>query len=464
MLTALGCVVVFALMALLMATNRLSALLALPIMAIAIALVAGMPLADIGHAVVQNGSVMLSGAIITTMVGAILAQVINRFGIGSRLVRWAAEFSGDNPLVLGLCLLLVTAVLFSSMGGLGAVIMVGSIVLPVLASVGMSAQTAAGVMLLGLSLGGLFNLANWTLYIEVLKVPIEQIQSFAAIFGAAFALVAVLYLFWEADNRQRIRALPVVGALLLLVGGGLALVHAAPPLAPGVAGGLKLGGALAIGLGMAAAAIHRQLRPGPDVPTYALLAPVVPLVLVLGYSVDIIPAFGVGIVYAVATTWKRGHLNTFTQAVFEGISAVVPVMVLMMGIGMLVAAVTDDAVKQALTPYLAALVPHDPVGYVLAFSALAPLALYRGPLNTFGLGSGLATLLLSSGLLPAPALAGMLLSVGQVQGVCDPTNTQNIWVANFSGTTTTRLLFKLLPWAWGAAILGLIVSASRFLS
>ncbi len=463
MLTAAGCVVVFAIMALLMATNRLSALLALPIMAIAIALVARVPLPDICHGVIQNGSTMLAGAIITTMVGAVLAQVMSRFGIGDRLIRWAAEFSGDNPLVLGLVMLLVTAALFSTMGGLGAVIMVGSIVLPVLASVGMSAPTAAGVMLLGLSLGGLFNLANWTLYIEVLKVPREQIASFASVFGVAFALIAIAFLFWEADARQRIGALPVVGALAALAGGGMALLHVLPPLSQAGTHWLHLGGAVAIGLGLLAAAVHRQLKPSSDVPAYALLAPLVPLVLVLGFNVDIIPAFVVGIVFALAATWRRGHLNAFTQAVFDGISAVVPVLVLMMGIGMVIAAMTDDAVKQALAPYLSALVPHQPAGYVIAFAALAPLALYRGPLNTFGLGSGLAGLLLSTGLLPGAAIAGMLLSVGQVQGVCDPTNTQNIWVANFSGTTTTRLLFKLLPWAWGAAVVGLGISAARYL-
>ncbi|MBU6427911.1 MAG: hypothetical protein KGR26_02770 [Cyanobacteria bacterium REEB65] len=464
MVTAVGCVGVFVVMALLMATNRLSALLALPAMAIAIGLVARLGANDLFHGVIQGGSTLLYGAIITTMVGGILAQVMQRFGIGVQLVRWAAEFSGDNPLVLGICLLAVTAVLFTSMGGLGAVIMVGSIVLPVLASVGMPATTAAGVVLLGLSLGGLFNLANWTLYIEVLKVPREQIQAFAGMFGLVFGAMAIAYLFWEAEGRHRLQALPFLGALLGLVGGACAMTRLLPSLPPAIMLGAKAAGIAILVLLLGGSWIHRAFRQGPEVPLYALAAPVVPLVLVLGYNMDIIPAFFIGIVHAVASTWRRGHLNAASQAIFEGINAVVPVLVLMMGIGMVVEAVTQQHVQEALGPYLASMVPHQPLPYVLAFGALAPLALYRGPLNTFGLGSGLAVLLLKTGLLPPAAIAGMLLSVGQVQGACDPTNTQNIWVANYTGTSTTQLMFKLLPWAWGLAAVGLVLSAARFLA
>ena len=47
------------------------------------------------------------------------------------------------------------------------------------------------------------------------------------------------------------------------------------------------------------------------------------------------------------------------------------------------------------------------------------------------------------------------MSVGQIQGICDPTNTHNIWIASYLGTNTQALLRKTLPYAWTAVILGL---------
>lgn len=474
MLTALGSLIVFLVMAALMATNRVSALLALPAMALAIAVVAGIPGPDILHVVIQDGATKLGGAIITTMVGAVLAQAMTRFGIGARLVRWAAEFSGDDPFVLGLGLMLVTAVLFSSMGGLGAVIMVGSVVLPVLMSVGLPATTSAGILLLGISLGGMFNLANWKLFIEVLKVPQAEIERFVLPFGLAFALVAASFILFEvvsqaggAARRRALMYFKVGGPSLAAIGALIWGVHAfapgfKPEFGPIHSNALYYGGQVALAIFLVGCWVHRRVDATSDVPAYALLAPILPLFLVLAYKIDMIPAFVLGISHAVLCTWRRGWLNAATQAIFEGISAVVPVLVLMMGIGMVLQAMMHPVVSAAVKPYLQGIVPSTPLPYVVVFGLLAPMSLYRGPLNLFGLGSGLAGLILGTGLLKPPAVMGMLQSVGQVQGVCDPTNTANIWVANFVGSSPTRLMFKTLPWAWTAAILGLILAASRY--
>jgi hypothetical protein len=48
------------------------------------------------------------------------------------------------------------------------------------------------------------------------------------------------------------------------------------------------------------------------------------------------------------------------------------------------------------------------------------------------------------------------MAVVQVQNVCDPTNTQNVWVANFTGTGVERITRLLLPWQVGVATLAAI--------
>ncbi|MBM3266448.1 MAG: hypothetical protein FJZ01_02265 [Candidatus Sericytochromatia bacterium] len=465
MLTALGCLVVFLVFAALMATGRLSALLALPGMALAIALVARIPAADVLDTVLKGGTTMFGEVMVTTMIGAVLAQVMTRFGIGARIVRWAAEFSGDSPFVVGFLLLAVTAVLFSTMGGLGAVIMVGSVVLPVMISAGLRPVTAAGVLVLGISLGGMFNLQNWVFFQEVLQVPQAEIRNFVLIFGPVFALVGALYLYFQLENDHRVKSLPLLAGALGLGAAGIALWMLRDRL-PGVsvsASALK-GMAAAGALALAASWLHRRANPGEAVPGYALLTPIIPLVLVMAFNVPIIPAFLVGILHGVLSTWRPGQVNAATHATFEGISTVVPVLVLLMGIGMVVKAMMHPAVAEAVKPSLTLLIPSQPMMYVLVFGLLAPLSLYRGPFNRFGMGSGFAGLILGTQALPNPAVFGLFESVGQIQGVCDPTNTHNVWISNFVGTSPTKLMLHTLPWAWGAAIAGLVISAVRYLS
>ena len=57
----------------------------------------------------------------------------------------------------------------------------------------------------------------------------------------------------------------------------------------------------------------------------------------------------------------------------------------------------------------------------------------------------------------------LLLSVGQVQGICDPTNTANVWIANHQGIDVNTILFRTLPFVWVAVFLGLGVAGASYL-
>jgi hypothetical protein len=71
------------------------------------------------------------------------------------------------------------------------------------------------------------------------------------------------------------------------------------------------------------------------------------------------------------------------------------------------------------------------------------------------MGSGLVALIEKATTLSGPAVMGMLMSVGQIQGICDPTNTANIWIATYLGTDTQVLLRKTIPYAWVGVVAGL---------
>ena len=134
----------------------------------------------------------------------------------------------------------------------------------------------------------------------------------------------------------------------------------------------------------------------------------------------------------------------------------------MIGIGILVSVVMDPRITEHIGPVVAEIMPSTPIAYILFFAVLAPLALYRGPLNLWGLGLGIAALMMASGVLSPMAIMAALLSVGQIQGICDPTNTHNVWTAAAVDTDVNDILKKTLPFVWITATIGLIIAGSMF--
>jgi hypothetical protein len=53
-----------------------------------------------------------------------------------------------------------------------------------------------------------------------------------------------------------------------------------------------------------------------------------------------------------------------------------------------------------------------------------------------------------STLLQPYAIVAAFLTTGQVQSVCDPTNTANVWMAQFLQDSTDRFLKKTLAYVW----------------
>ncbi|MBX9690852.1 MAG: citrate transporter [Cyanobacteria bacterium] len=442
-----------------MYTRRVSALLALPIMAVVIAIISGIPGKDILDTVISSGSLMLHNAYTTTMFGAILAELMNRHGIAKALVRWVAEFAGDNPYLLGVILTFVTALLFSTLGGLGAVIMIGTIILPVMLSIGISNVTAGGLYLFGISLGGMFNLASWQVYKDVLEVDQPTIVGFVTKF--AFMLVFAILLFLAIELRSRknlgflIGGAVVAACCLFMLNSNEFSASATVSTGPAP---WSLTGAFCFLIGLILLASFRSFRKDTSLSVLAIVTPLVPLFLVLAAKWEILPAFVAAITYGVLVTWRKESVTILTRSIIDGITSVIPAVFLMIGIGMLIAAVKHPNVSGEIGPLISKNLPVTAIPYVILFTIIAPLSLYRGPLSLWGMGSGLVKLLQGAGRLSGQAIMGMLISVGQIQGICDPTNTHNIWIATYLGTDTHALLKRTIPYAWTVAFLGLVLS------
>jgi len=421
----------FGLFVALMYARVMPALVALPAMAVALSVVGGMPWQRIVTVTLSEGALRLHAAYAAVMFGAVLSQVVQRAGVAEAIVKWAAELSGERPFLVTAVTAGVTMVLFTALSGLGGVIMVASIVFPILLAVGVRPLSIAGSFLIAVAIGGLMNVGNWQFFIETFGVEQATLLSFAAAMAVLgmVGLTAFLWIDVALGGRRRLWA-----------------THAAPA--------------------------------RPRLSPLAFLTPVVPIVLVAGFTwggqlrglpsyfeFPPIAAMACGILWGIATAGKgsKGRTQLVAGAATEGIRDAAPAVGIMIGIGMVVNAVMDPSVAGKLHPWLSRLSLQSPMAYVLAFGLGAPLALYRGPLNLFGLGAGIAVLLRDAGVVPATAIAAALLAVGQVQGICDPTNTHNVWVSDYLGLDVQDVMRRTLPYAWAMAVGGLAFAAWRFL-
>jgi hypothetical protein len=469
---------VFLAIAATMFLRRLPAILALPLMAFLIPLIAGVPLDRILQFVIGAGSVKLHQAYTVALFGSMLSVLLQKTGVAENFIKIGAELAGDNPWGISVMMMALITLLFTTLGGLGAIIMVATIVMPILSAVGVGAMTVVGIFLIGLSMGGILNAGNWAVYVDVMGLTVDEVRPFALIMFAMTFIGALIYisvqLFRDGhdfDLRRIARntiivvvlsAAVILGYLFLpvelqqqidsfITTGTTVLYYT-------ITAGLIL-------LTMVALFHALPFRKRNQLSWTAYFTPLIPLILILIYSFNFIAAFICGLLYGFIATYRRGSLNLFVSSLLEGGSVVMPAVALMLGIGMLLNAIIgpggDWPVITLLRPLVDAAVPRSPAMYVIGFGIAAPLALYRGPLNVWGMGYGLAAVFLAAGL-PPGVVMGLLMAVGQVQGVSDPTNTHNIWLANEMGQDVQKILWNTLPYTWALAFAGLTAAAFIF--
>ena len=398
--------VLFLVFAAMMYARWMPAIVAVPLMAVTMSIAAGVPAAQL-PGIITDGSKALADVYVAVIFGALLGRVTIDTGIARALVNLAAEYGGENPFALALVLCAVIALLFTSLSGLGAVIMVGSIVLPIMMTTGVPRKAAATLFLMAFALGFIFNIVNWKFYTKFFGVIPQQMVHYAILLAVFDALALVAYAF-VAFSRERNYATWAVRN-------------------------------------------DAEEEATPGVPPWALLTPVLPIVLYYAAHVDATIAFIISAIYGVLVTRPRHAITVLVAAAIRGVEDVAPAVLLFIGIGMLLTATQHPQFAQALRPLVAGAWMHNPVAYVVLFGLASPLVLYRGPLNPFGVGIAIFTVLLGANVLPPVVLVAAVMAVVQVQNVCDPTNTANVWVANFTGVPIPEITRRTLPYQVGVA-------------
>jgi len=442
MVNAIFIIVFFVIIAALVITRKLPAFIALILMAIGIGLIAGLPLVgkndegvEIGviQVIVTNGAMMMSAAMGAVIFGAWLGRMVTNTGVSRKLINVAAELGGDRPLIVAILLSAVIALLWTTLAGLGSQIMLGSIAIPILIAVGIPPIMAGSIYILAMVLGWNFNIAQWASFINIFGCTQDDVRQFATILFVINAVVLLVYIFIEFKRK------------------GIKYAFSAP---------------------VQEAKAEPELADGEELlikgwrGVFCCLGPLVPLIMVMVLKLPIIPAFICGIIWLGVFSASGSFVKVMSRLVksaYDGLVDVAPAVFLFSAIGIVYTAVTNPTVKAVLGPMVDAIVPTSFIGYILFFVILAPLALYRGPLNLFGLGSGIAAMIATSNAIPMLAVMGAFVALERIQAAGCPTNTHNVWICGFVGADVNLVTWKFLPYIWAMAGIGVVVAAFMYL-
>lgn len=430
MLTGILILVFMLLIMVLMVTRKMPSVIALLVLAIGMCMIAGIPFmgtnadgAEIGFFsnVIVSGSTKLASNFVIAIFAGWLGCIMDVTGIMRTMIKKGAELGGDRVIVVHVILYTISTILMSVVTGLGGVIMIGSIVIPILIAVGVDKMTAAVTFIFAKGVAITFALVNVNTYTTMVGMDFDTVYQYSLIISVIGYAVGLLYIF--VNDRK-------VGKKFAFSAPAEENLESAAEV-KGVLGALSM------------------------------LSPIIPPVLVGFAGVPAIPALIIGVIWATLCTcwepgWKR-TMNMLAKTFSEGFEKVAPAGTLMIVIGILLKAVATTEVTTALEPFMSVIAPGSTVAFVLFFVLLAPLCLYRGPFNLWGLGAGICTLFVSLSLLtPAQAMVGFV-GVTVMQSICCPTNTHNVWVAGYTGQEVTAITMKQLPYVWPAVAVMIIL-------
>lgn len=384
-----------------------SPIIMLLLLAIVWALLAGIGINDIQAKILQGGGVAYASAVIIIVFGAWFAQILIQTGIAESVIRSAVELTGDRPIVTAMTINAVTALLFTSMYGVGAAIAIGVIALPIMLSQGIPARVAAPVFTMGVGAGAFVNLVQFGTFEKLFPgIKYETPWLTYWVIGMAVYILIAWLMIWI--NLR------------------------------------KLGRRHAASVDTAAPVARKRT------PYYTYLVPMFPVFMIMVFKWQIIPTFLLSIVLALALTAKsrsfQGTLNLFNKTFYDAFPDIATIAALWTICGMIIVAGQMPQIAGALRPIFDPILPHTTFQAAVFFAVLGGIgSIYRGPLVVVGTGAALLAIILSNNEIPVPYLYALWLGPTVMQGSCDPTNSWTLWTIGYTKVPHGQFLKTALP-------------------
>ncbi|HEL7533658.1 citrate transporter [Enterococcus faecium] len=362
--------------------------------------------------------------LVNVFFGAFFGRVLVDSGIAATLIRKVVELGGDKPRITMSLLCIVTAVIFMSMTGIGPVISIAVIVLPILMSLGISVPVAL-FSFMGSIMAGIFaNIVNFKQYQTIYAGFNPAAESYTyndyfqiGMIGMIVSLVVVLTVANISMNKKKRYAM--------------------------------------------AANVPAE---GGDAPMISWLAVLLPVLGVVLLDLPIILGFILAGIWALLFTGKlRGGYKEicrqFAKLFTDGAVDVAP----MVGFLMTLAMFNNSAAYAS--PYFSAIfgdwIPQSPLVLAIVFAILIPLGFFRGPMNLVGSGSAILAVVLAVNPTMSPAFLFPLFAITTIAPQhLDITQSWVAWGLGYTKVTSREYMKKSIPTGW---IIGAILCLITFL-
>ncbi len=388
------------------------------VMAILWSVIGMVPFDQVIQKVFAEPALNYGPTIIYIVFGSWFGRVLVDSGIAPAISMATNRVGKKRPLLAAVLIVLVTALIFVSAYGVGSVIAIGVILLPIMLSVGIPREIALSAF--SLAIGA-------PMYLNV--VLYNQIKAFFpdAVYGGKYLVFGAVAMFVQ-----------LLAVLVFLI------IHR-KKIDPSKADeNLRIIGA----------ENEEKVKVG-SVPKLAFIVPIIPVLLNMLFKWDAIPSLTLATLIAILLTGKMRHYKDFVgflnKTIATAIGDIAGLIMFLMALIMFSGAAQLDANR--FKPLFEAILPHNNLVLAIALGVLAPLALFRGPLHVWGAGAATAAVLSGTGLFNDAFLLPLLYVPSILAVSTDLTQSWNVWGLDYMKVQSKDFLKLGVPLMWVVSII-----------
>ncbi len=324
--------------------------------------------------------------------GAFFGRVLLDTDIAKTIITKSIEISGDNSIMVLTLINLITTIIFTSMSGSGAVMSIAVIILPILLSIGIPKDIALFSFTGAVAAGIFANPVNFTQYQAFFSDPGYTFAHYSN-FGYLAAIIMVLIVSFFSALYLKRRNKRTMWSI----------------------------------------SYYDETQ---EVPTKALLTPLIPVVGVAIFKLPVIVCFIVASIYALKVCQMEKRLKmSFSHLVSkmftEGVSDTASMVAFWMALSMF------NASAQFAGPYFNTLfgniIPTSPLLLCIFFATFSIFTWFRGPMSLIGCGAAILAVLMQAQIqLPTSFLYPLFISIMIGMGHFDITTSWVAWGLSYT--------------------------------
>lgn len=381
---------------------------------------------DIINDIFAQPALTYGSTIIQIICGAWFGRVLVDTGIASSISYRTAKIGEKNPILATICMAAVTCLIFTSAYGVGSAIAIGVILFPIMGKLGVPKRVAVPVFTLSIGAAMWVNsvlFVQFAAFYQNYKSPDGQAVGWGTHY-LRFGIAAML-----------IQMLAVIIFILL---NSKAIKNGTP---------YEVGDPA-----------DRKAEI-PDVPVWTYIMPLVPVALCIAANWNAVPALMLATILTFAFTGNmktiKGFTTMLTDTAKSAIGDIGPLIIMLLVLRFFQQ--ISVTVMGDFSNVLAPLIPNNMAILAIAFCILAPLALFRGPLELYGAGSAVISIFMSTGMFSSWFLFALLVIPSMTCISSCITQSWNTWAVGYTELEPKTFLKTGVPvyWATTFPIMGL---------